>query len=677
MAWFDSSWPYRKAITITNSGSSLSDYPVKITLDTASLVSAGKLRSDGGDIRFTDSDGTTLLNYWIESGINTSTTVIWVKVPSILAGSKTIYFYYGNPQATSQSNGVNVFSFFDDFEQYADGSNINNQGGWITKRVGGTGEAKVRLYNGGNHLHLSSTDYTTAVVNPFNSSNSGYAIRVREVADDWNEAFLFGVTDGSTSANGGVLNAYVVTWNGWSGTLSKIRKFVTGNENVLNSISDSDSNNVYHILEFTWVGSSLKAYRDDQLKLSGSDSYYSSRSHIHLDVYNGTSRYIDWVLIRKAASTEPSSSTGNEETLVNKSTDYLLDIYNLATKENIYLFDLRNIISIDREYLFSLGYIKLKTFYKFDIKNLAQIESFYLNDIRNLLSISSEYRNDIFPGLERDFSVKGLAPFDRDVIIKGIDYRSLYRSFILRGTDRRQNDRDYILAGKGGVERDYIIKPRDLIEASFILEAYEILPPQKTRRLTLFDPIRLRTTAVYRKPRSIETLKIVYGDLSNSRIPCIPLDADGYMYHISDRPMQLISKIYVNGEPKTFGFRTFSSYQDETGNRIACVIFDNPQYEKKVSVSGKGAIKLDTGELIENPADIVRDILINIQGYDISSIDIIELSRFYADCLEEEVRIAFILKEGTLKTILDEIARNIHAHWMISDGKAVMRLRWR
>jgi hypothetical protein len=50
------------------------------------------------------------LNYWIESGINTTTTKIWVKVPSIPASSsKTIYVYYGNPSATSLSSVANTF----------------------------------------------------------------------------------------------------------------------------------------------------------------------------------------------------------------------------------------------------------------------------------------------------------------------------------------------------------------------------------------------------------------------------------------------------------------------------------------------------------------------------------------------------------------------------------------
>jgi len=101
---------YRIPITIKeNSGNSLTDYQVLITIDTASLILQGKMRSDCGDIRFTDANR-NLLNYWIESGCNTANTRIWVKVPFIPAnGQVTIYMYYGNPSATSQGNSTAVF----------------------------------------------------------------------------------------------------------------------------------------------------------------------------------------------------------------------------------------------------------------------------------------------------------------------------------------------------------------------------------------------------------------------------------------------------------------------------------------------------------------------------------------------------------------------------------------
>ncbi|MEI6462258.1 MAG: DUF2341 domain-containing protein [bacterium] len=68
-------------------------------------------QESGADLRFTDSDGTTQLNYWVErytaSGQNAK---VWVKVPSIGASTtKTIYVYYGNPTASSNSSVSNTF----------------------------------------------------------------------------------------------------------------------------------------------------------------------------------------------------------------------------------------------------------------------------------------------------------------------------------------------------------------------------------------------------------------------------------------------------------------------------------------------------------------------------------------------------------------------------------------
>jgi len=73
------------------------------------------MRSDCGDIRFADSDGTTLLNYWLESGCNTQNTKIWVKVNISANSIKTIYLYYGNPSANSLSNPRATLVLYEDW----------------------------------------------------------------------------------------------------------------------------------------------------------------------------------------------------------------------------------------------------------------------------------------------------------------------------------------------------------------------------------------------------------------------------------------------------------------------------------------------------------------------------------------------------------------------------------
>ena len=120
LTWWNTTFQYRKPITITEqSGNTLTDYQVRLEIDTATLISEGKMNEDCSDVRFTyeNSTGEYEIPYWIESGCNSANTIIWIKVPEIPAnGETTIYMYYGNPSATSESNGDAVFEFFDDFE---------------------------------------------------------------------------------------------------------------------------------------------------------------------------------------------------------------------------------------------------------------------------------------------------------------------------------------------------------------------------------------------------------------------------------------------------------------------------------------------------------------------------------------------------------------------------------
>jgi len=109
---------YKNEVLIDNSGcSSKTDYQVLFILNTQALISDGKMQSDGDDIRILDSDDATPLNFWIQTDtINSTSTRIWVKIPEIPAGEKTIYLYYGDASADSFSNPDGTFVEFMDFQ---------------------------------------------------------------------------------------------------------------------------------------------------------------------------------------------------------------------------------------------------------------------------------------------------------------------------------------------------------------------------------------------------------------------------------------------------------------------------------------------------------------------------------------------------------------------------------
>lgn len=105
-------WLYNQPITVQNPNAQAAvDYQLKITVNTASLISAGKMTATGSDIRFAGAcTSNAFFNYWIEGGINTATTAIWVKIPLIAANTNTvIYMFFGNPGAIATSTIPGTF----------------------------------------------------------------------------------------------------------------------------------------------------------------------------------------------------------------------------------------------------------------------------------------------------------------------------------------------------------------------------------------------------------------------------------------------------------------------------------------------------------------------------------------------------------------------------------------
>jgi hypothetical protein len=182
-----SGWQYKKEITIWNNqnNNSLTDYQIKVVFDHAAMVSAGKSKTVAEDIRFLDSDNSTNLNYWLESGINTSNCIAWVKVPSILGNSvKKIYLYYGNSNAAGQSVGEPTFIFFDHFE----GNSLDLNKWYKRQGTGGT------YSTSGSELTLLSginTDIYLSAKNVYQDVGS-QRVRTRIRMPDWGESGTLG-----------------------------------------------------------------------------------------------------------------------------------------------------------------------------------------------------------------------------------------------------------------------------------------------------------------------------------------------------------------------------------------------------------------------------------------------------------------------------------------------------
>lgn len=175
-SWFDNNWLYRQGITVTNStGGTLTNMQKLFTINTSTLISAGKLQSNCADLRFINQKS-EVLPYYVASGCNTTTTKVWVLIPSLPTSTSTVYMYYGNPSATQGSNSsqfdnlvglAGYWTLNDAAGSTATDSSVNENNGTATGTTIGSGKyGNDRSFNG-------TTDYVevpyTAVHNP--SSN--------------------------------------------------------------------------------------------------------------------------------------------------------------------------------------------------------------------------------------------------------------------------------------------------------------------------------------------------------------------------------------------------------------------------------------------------------------------------------------------------------------------------
>ncbi len=103
--WYDENWGYRQTVTFSHNADISSERRVTITISTAALVTAGKIQSTCADARFTDTNG-KLLRYQLTSACNLASTTFDVVFPTIINGTNTGYFYYGNPSAIAGATNV-------------------------------------------------------------------------------------------------------------------------------------------------------------------------------------------------------------------------------------------------------------------------------------------------------------------------------------------------------------------------------------------------------------------------------------------------------------------------------------------------------------------------------------------------------------------------------------------
>ncbi len=246
------------------------------------------------------------LSYWIESGINTANTKIWVKIPSISSnGNTAINLYYGNPSANSGSDAKSTFYRYLNFSSGADGidggiGGQDGQSGWPTN---------YEILEGGRTLHI------------------------------WGNVWKYTALSTVVNGDGSQILEY---------TMSSTDNGEIQGVGISNIISGPDASHTYR-----FTGSQSWGLTPDKT-YSGTGGDWQA-VYARLNDFSGTYPYFVWmgdddadgsqdcmfkdVRVRPYSSPEPSISLGTEETILY---DYVLTITNQEADDwtiNLQVFD--------------------------------------------------------------------------------------------------------------------------------------------------------------------------------------------------------------------------------------------------------------------------------------------------------------------------------------------------
>jgi hypothetical protein len=297
-------WTYTTPIIITNSNPTpLVNFQVKLVVNTAAPIGAGHMLSSGNDIRFTQGNCCNELCFYVESGMNTSTTTIWVKVDSIPAsGNTTIQMNYGNPSATDAQTPHCTFDLWEPFDSTSNhftpscGSGVYGVSGGVGVISWGSS------YVAPSDITFDMDTVYTAEMNVTAASGNWPGINFSGATPSVNHGYSMLLGSGVRIGKAGSSAPDYCRGENWASTVFSTPVSVTG----IWSITWISTGNI--IGEFPGLG-----------LLTSTDTEHSRNQDLKVcigGISGGTgSLSMEWVRVRKYAPIAPAISAGSETTL--------------------------------------------------------------------------------------------------------------------------------------------------------------------------------------------------------------------------------------------------------------------------------------------------------------------------------------------------------------------------
>lgn len=293
--WWNSTWQYRKSIDVeVSDGSTLTDYQILLN-----VTNESNMQSDFDDLRFTNncSDGTAgayELDYCIGSDcgdnyydkVDSNYADVWVKVSTI---NSTICMYYGNEDEnlTSESNPINTFIFFDDFDADTSASYYVYSGGWDDW---GTGHVNSTADNSFLYLNnITTNNYTIFEV--YSMSNHYIKPLRRDPDRDYDNNYHYHIGDDNSVS---------------------LKERVSASNTELNSTSRSFTKKKFYFTGFAEeLAGQLFVYNDLILNLTYIDTTPRGSGYYCI-ILGDPDDQLDWLRVRKFNYPEPTHEFGNE-----------------------------------------------------------------------------------------------------------------------------------------------------------------------------------------------------------------------------------------------------------------------------------------------------------------------------------------------------------------------------
>jgi hypothetical protein len=323
--WWNTNYGYRRQITIVNNAASMLDvdYSVCVTINTASLVSAGKMLSGGNDLRVAYWSGSS----WIELDrevidMNGTSTQVWFKTQATIkvnGSDSNYYIYYGDPSAGSPpANKSNVYLWYDDFDR-ADKPDITTEASYSVKTGGGTWSIETnKLKNVG-----AAGDPNKLIINALGNVNTDVDMLVKM------NVTSFAGGDLSRMGLSCCMNADPSRGSGYCGLLHEDRNSL----DLLNDLLSWGTKGTYSWSLNTWYYMRFRvidpASKLGKVKVWQVGTTEPNSWTVNGDFGSGTARnygeigfagsrttdttYFDNILIRYITEPEPSTSLGTEE----------------------------------------------------------------------------------------------------------------------------------------------------------------------------------------------------------------------------------------------------------------------------------------------------------------------------------------------------------------------------